>query len=72
MNTIDRWPSTKRDAKRLACRIVALLIENYFGVGQPETSAYEDGLADNDPRVLRLQAAFVALQEEMERRSSPA
>lgn len=36
---------TKRDAKKDACKVVALLIENYFDVGQPYIEC-----AENNPK----------------------
>ncbi len=59
-----------RQAKREACNVVALLIDSYMGVGQPSADC-------DDPKVegwkpedgVKLEAAFEALQEEMERRA---
>jgi hypothetical protein len=60
---------SKRAAKREACRIVALLIENYFDVGQPDASAADDGMSDDDPRIDKLRAGLEALRDELERRA---
>ena len=65
---------TKREAKRDACKIVALLIDNYFSVGQPLEEC-----ATNNPRhppgaeecddCRKQYAALSELKDELERRS---
>ncbi len=65
---------TKREAKRDACKVVALLIDNYFGVGQPHTEC-----AENNPKhpkgaetcddCQKQCEALAALQSELERRA---
>jgi hypothetical protein len=71
----------KQQAKREACSIVALLIENYFDVGQPDTECEEGGggrvhkhkrRGDEDcPDCDRLRAALEAIRDELERRGGP-
>lgn len=65
---------TKREAKRDACKVVALLIDNYFAVGQPQ-----DECATNNPKhtagaddcddCRKQHAALNELKDELERRS---
>jgi hypothetical protein len=69
MRATVTFPRGKRAAKREACRVVALLIENYFDVGQPHSTAVDEGgLDEDDPRIKIMFDAFVALRNELERR----
>ncbi len=64
----------QRDAKRDACRLVALLIENYFEVGQPSAEcaahnpAHPAG-ADACPECSPREKALTQLRDELERRA---
>jgi hypothetical protein len=54
---------TQRDAKRLACRITARLISNFYDVGATEHHA------DTDKDRERLQKALEQLEIELDRRA---
>ncbi len=63
---------SKRKAKREACRVVARLIESYFGVGQPVNDCIDGagGWTAEDEPVLT--AAFEQIENEMRRRAGVA
>lgn len=64
----------KRDAKRDACKVVALLIDNYFDCGQPQGECADNNPthpadADDCPDCRKQYAALDALKNELERRA---
>lgn len=64
---------TKRQAKQDACKVVALLIQNYFDVGQPQTECGENNPkhpkgADDCDDCRKQLAALEELRDELERR----
>jgi hypothetical protein len=64
----------QREAKRDACKVVALLIDGYFAVGQPQTECAEHNPkhpkeADECPDCHRQYEALKAIMEELERRA---
>lgn len=58
----------KREAKKNACRVVEVLIESYFDMGQPYEDCYEErgGWTMDDYQKLR--QSFEELQDELGRR----
>lgn len=58
---------TKRDTKKLACRIAARLLQSYFEVGQPHNDG-QDRYGLDEEGADRLYQAMLELQAELERR----
>lgn len=58
---------TKRDAKKLACRITSRLLQSYFEVGQPHHDG-QDRYGLNEEEADMLYQAMLDLQVELERR----
>jgi len=57
----------KREAKHAACGIAAMLIENYFEVGQPFNEFEDEGKPEADAQ--RLYDALRDLRDELFRRA---